>query len=391
MEFETATYYFLFLISLVLFIRQNYLCIGNYIDDKSTMSSDIVSANTAEFPAITICPEYDQAFKNVILKQNNLTNKDIRSLKFPKNGIKSLDFYEMITHNITKLVTELKISMVKPISGTNFTTVKLRDNMTNENPDRRILMKLLDEKDFIKQNYHTLGKCYTYEMPEMYKMSTVNNIELTMKMNGLIYLLHPGQFFWVDRDTKIPLNIKETHFIAANHQLTYSREKWSSDNKDFTCIEDMNRGIDNCLRNEFDKSFMDQFGCYYPMFSAQNETLKFCNISDLDIEQLKRFRALFHDNFYVRNNTPCSTPCAQMELFFGFPVIQPFGKASYNLKMYFKSNIIVKKSQVAYPTESFLAEMGGYLGLFLGFSMMDIHGLFKKIIEMMESFDGSVL
>ena len=82
MEFETATYYFLFLISLVLFIRQNYLCIGNYIDDKSTMSSDIVSANTAEFPAITICPEYDQAFKNVILKQYNMTIKDIRNLKF---------------------------------------------------------------------------------------------------------------------------------------------------------------------------------------------------------------------------------------------------------------------------------------------------------------------
>ena len=40
-----------------------------------------------------------------------------------------------------------------------------------------------------------------------------------MKINGLIYLLHPGQFFWEDRDTKIPLNIDETNFIATQHQV----------------------------------------------------------------------------------------------------------------------------------------------------------------------------
>ena len=68
-----------------------------------------------------------------------------------------------------------------------------------------------------------------------------------------------------------------------------------------------------------------------------------------------------------------------MEVFLGLPVIQPYGQATYHLKMYFKSNIVIKRGQIAYPTESLLAEMGGYLGLFLGYSMMDIHGFFKKI------------
>ena len=44
-----------------------------------------------------------------------------------------------------------------------------------------------------------------------------------------------------------------------------------------------------------------------------------------------------------------------MEIFFGYPVIQPYGQASYHLKMYFKSNIKVKRSQIAYPPESLLA------------------------------------
>ena len=36
------------------------------------------------------------------------------------------------------------------------------------------------------------------------------------------------------------------------------------------------------------------------------------------------------------------------------------------------------KSNVAYPIESFLAEVGGYLGLLLGVSLMDLSNIFRK-------------
>ena len=39
---------------------------------------------------------------------------------------------------ITEKVTKLKMSMVKPISGTNFITIKMIDKMKSENPDHRI-------------------------------------------------------------------------------------------------------------------------------------------------------------------------------------------------------------------------------------------------------------
>ena len=266
------------------------------------MSTEIVGSDFAEFPAITICPEHKRAFKNEILQQFNLTAKDIRNFIFPSNGMKSQDFYDLITHNLTELITEMKISMVKPISGTKYTIVKMTDKITAKMSDHRIFTQLLNEKDFIKQNYHTLGTCYTYEMPEIYKKSKVNNIELTMKMNGLIYFLHPGQFFWVDRDTKIPLNIEETNFISVHHQLTYSRQKWSPDpTLHLICKEEMNYRIDSCLRSEFDKNFMEKFGCFYPMFSAQNETSKFCDIADLTDLELEEFRILFHGKVFPSN------------------------------------------------------------------------------------------
>ena len=137
-KIQTLGYYFLFLVSFTLFVKQNYLCICNYVSDKSTMSTEIVGSDFAEFPAITICPEHKRAFKNEILQQFNLTAKDIRNFIFPSNGMKSQDFYDLITHNLTKLITEMKISMVKPISGTKYTIVKMTDKINAKMSDHRI-------------------------------------------------------------------------------------------------------------------------------------------------------------------------------------------------------------------------------------------------------------
>ena len=60
-----------------------------------------------------------------------------------------------------------------------------------------------------------------------------------------------------------------------------------------TCKIEMNKGIDNCLRQQFDKNFMKEFGCLYPMFSAKSDKSKFCNISQLTMEQRTDFLKLF--------------------------------------------------------------------------------------------------
>ena len=59
------------------------------------------------------------------------------------------------------------------------------------------------------------------------------------------------------------------------------------------CKESMNRNIDSCLRQQFDASFHETFGCYYPMFTAQNDTSKLCNIGDFDAAKQEEFHNLF--------------------------------------------------------------------------------------------------
>mgnify|MGYP002043244548 FL=1 len=49
--------------------------------------------------------------------------------------------------------------------------------------------------------------------------------------------------------------------------------------------------------------------------------------------------------------------------------------------MYFKSQINVRKNVVSYDEVNLLAEIGGYIGLLLGFSLLDIAKLFRSLFE----------
>ena len=78
-------------------------------------------------------------------------------------------------------------------------------------------------------------------------------------------------------------------------------------------------------------------------------------------------------------STKCNLPCAIINTYFGIPDKEEFKNGRFHLKLYFKNNIAVKTSHVAYPLESLLAEVGGYLGLLLGVSLMDITNLLGKL------------
>ena len=51
------------------------------------------------------------------------------------------------------------------------------------------------------------------------------------------------------------------------------------------------------------------------------------------------------------------------------------------VKFYIRDEIQVKKSRLSYTEVSLLAEVGGYVGLLLGVSLMDISALFNKVFK----------
>ena len=80
----------------------------------------------------------------------------------------------------------------------------------------------------------------------------------------------------------------------------------------------------------------------------------------------------------------CLTPCATMDIIFGIPIISDIDNPKKStMKMYFKKMIQVRRSYLAYSIISMFAEIGGYLGLLLGYSLLDVTNILDKFFNWM--------
>ena len=79
-------------------------------------------------------------------------------------------------------------------------------------------------------------------------------------------------------------------------------------------------------------------------------------------------------------SSTCQNPCSTLTLDFGLPVTSSSGEGERRwLKLYFKGTLKVRKTTLAYDETTLVAEVGGYLGLCLGVSLLDLTVFVKWI------------
>ena len=78
----------------------------------------------------------------------------------------------------------------------------------------------------------------------------------------------------------------------------------------------------------------------------------------------------------------CPLPCVSMQVRFGGldGTTDNGNENETYVKFYIKDQIQVRESNLSYTEVSLLAELGGYIGLIIGVSMMDIATLIDKMI-----------
>ena len=106
-------------------------------------------------------------------------------------------------------------------------------------------------------------------------------------------------------------------------------------------------------------------------------TLLFTIIITLKINMTRLSNVIFTKNYQYEG--ACMLPCASMEVNFGvlFSDNDRNDEKSY-MKIYLKSSVKFQQTIYDYTLLSLLAEMGGYMGLLLGFSLADITIFFQK-------------
>lgn len=151
------------------------------------------------FIALTVCPEYHAAYKEVVLEEYGLKKKDYRKRGhyLPKNGKdyndtwqhSGTEIFNNVTHDIREILHELVI------------------RTKNSNTTRYIID--FEEKDIFKyvdivtKFWPSFGRCFNILPKKNVVQQGITRIETRARISIYIYLGYPGQFMHSNSKTKV--------------------------------------------------------------------------------------------------------------------------------------------------------------------------------------------
>ena len=125
-----------------------------------------------------------------------------------------------------------------------------------------------------------------------------------------------------------------------------------------------------------DKGFLKEFNCICPIRTNSYDYRPHCVLNETHLKAYE-----FYEDLALEEK--CHLDCSSMNVFFDRSDDNDKGwqhNSSY-ARLYFKSKVKVSKSVIDYDAITLMAEVGGYMGLLLGSSIMDITFLINKIFD----------
>ena len=140
------------------------------------------------------------------------------------------------------------------------------------------------------------------------------------------------------------------------------------------CNPDMNLEFDSVWYERIAAVNEKLFGCsvpwHPPIFSnTTGKRIKICDNSEIGFSAYQKFR-----DFYDAQLSEAMIPCAMFDIFTGLPDVDDTDNSMDEayIRLYLKTKMKIKSTIVHYDVTTLTAEIGGYVGMFLGVSFMDI-------------------
>ncbi len=138
----------------------------------------------------------------------------------------------------------------------------------------------------------------------------------------------------------------------------------------------MDFDFDHCLTGRVNQGLLAKFGCTIPYLPSVPES-PICG-------QDKRKEAITLSNSLLNTEQKslCARPCSAIEVFTGLPFNKSLQEETDNtgvLNLRLKSTTRVKKRVLDYTLLHMVADVGGYTGLLLGVSLVDLITLMSRI------------
>ena len=139
-----------------------------------------------------------------------------------------------------------------------------------------------------------------------------------------------------------------------------------------TCNSEMTQNYDKIFYEHTAKYNEAHLRCsvpFHPPIASQltGRTIEICNNSEAG-------KQAYGNWVHIANTqTPNNKPCAGMDIFLGPPIYDnDRADNESSIRIYMKSDIKVKSVIIYYDFTTLVADVGGYIGMFLGVSLVDI-------------------
>ena len=158
------------------------------------------------------------------------------------------------------------------------------------------------------------------------------------------------------------------------------------------CNPEMNHNYDKTLYNMVAHKNEKELNCSVPfhpitLSKLSGKIIDVCNNSETGKKALRNLHSLADEG----PDLPNKNPCAGMDFFLGVPEIEKntIGDQATQeafIRLYIKSEVKVKSVIIYYDFTALTADIGGYMGMFLGISLVDLtmkcNTAFLKLLEM---------
>ena len=163
------------------------------------------------------------------------------------------------------------------------------------------------------------------------------------------------------------------------------------DNEQYSCNPDKNKNYDYSFYDIVANQNEDKFNCTVP-FHPLTLSKKTGNIAEICPDMIRGKAAYRNYKSFVQTGPSSSSmrPCAGMDVFLGLPDIDTGPEDEAYIRLYLKTDIKIKSIILYYDSNTLFAEIGGYLGMLLGFSLLDftsiVNGaMFKMFLRKFQS------
>ena len=228
----------------------------------------------------------------------------------------------------------------------------------------------IDEfKDWYTYDDARFGRCATLALSHEQTQSGIKEINLRLHANSTVHIHTPGMFSKGSKQLSsfIEVELGTQQILEVYHEVHELLNYGGA-----LCNNDRTYQMDGCNNNGIEKKSLETVGCTTPY--GPNKT-KICTDANKGQKALEIYWKFIY-SFSEKNYEGCFYPCSYFRVSTKKSIESHFYPNSALVVLNFEQLIQETKTYYTYSELSMIAEIGGYVGLFLGISVNQIPYLF---------------